>query len=384
MKQNLHVLFFPISLTKGMAGSKRIRNFSNCLYHDFNVRISNIIIGNKNQKDADLFPHFNQKQIYYHYKNPFTWLSFPILVLIYLIHLRKKGMKNILYTYSYPNILNIVFIYMARLLRYKVIFDIVEDNFTISDHKSNISKFKNKTSLFLFNNLEKFADGVIGISTHLIEKINKVYRYHNNVVLLPITVVFSTYIEHKKSSDIKIFYGGSFGKKDGLKHLLVAFDNVADKFPHANLILTGRGSLRDEIIFDEIISKTRNKKNVKKLGYVSDQKYKECIESADIHCMTRVNSKFANAGFPFKLGEMLSTGRPVVVTKVGDVARYLDSNTAMLIEPESPCAIEMAITKLILDANYRNEIGANGRKKSLEYFEVTIVTKKLYEFLCNL
>jgi glycosyltransferase involved in cell wall biosynthesis len=51
--------------------------------------------------------------------------------------------------------------------------------------------------------------------------------------------------------------------------------------------------------------------------------------------MTRVGSGYANAGFPFKLGEFLATGNPVITTNVSDVSVYLENyKDCIIVTPE--------------------------------------------------
>ena len=56
--------------------------------------------------------------------------------------------------------------------------------------------------------------------------------------------------------------------------------------------------------------------------------------------MARPDSRQARGGFPTKLGEYLATGKPVCVTKVGEITVYLEDNvSAFLAEPEVRCLL---------------------------------------------
>ena len=46
--------------------------------------------------------------------------------------------------------------------------------------------------------------------------------------------------------------------------------------------------------------------------------------NAKLLALARPDSIQAQGGFPTKLGEYLATGRPVVVTKVGEIPDYLE------------------------------------------------------------
>ena len=97
--------------------------------------------------------------------------------------------------------------------------------------------------------------------------------------------------------------------------------------------------------------------------------------------MTRVNSKFANAGFPFKLGEFLASGKAVVATNIGDVPNYLFNDiNAILIEPDSVDEIANALLMLISDPQKRERLGIQARKTAEHCFDSDIVSMKLLSF----
>jgi glycosyltransferase involved in cell wall biosynthesis len=374
----------PISITQGMAGTKRLKNFAINLIKRQNIEIKNICINKKRPKkqEGTYLPDDFQKNLVFNYKNPLNWVTFPSLLILSLYRFKSKGVKNILYNYGYPNLINIFFILYARLIGYKIIFDIVEDNSKIYKHKSLLGTLKNRSSLFLFKKLDILADGIIGISFHIINKLRPIIGDKKKIIHLTISVeIIDQEIYSNNSERHRIFYGGSYGIKDGLGLLLKAFDNIVEKYPQTNLVLTGKGSERDMISFESELEKVKNKNNIINLGYLSDEQYKYQLNSADIYCMTRINSEFANAGFPFKLGEMLATGKPVIATKVGDIEKYLSNKSAVLIEPESVSEIEKSIELLINDKYFSRQIGANGRKVCEVHFNSDILSNRLLNFL---
>ncbi len=70
--------------------------------------------------------------------------------------------------------------------------------------------------------------------------------------------------------------------------------------------------------------------------------------NSDVLCMCRKESGFANAGFPFKLGEYLATGNPVICTKVSDVEYYLDNEDVYLIDPGCPDQISASLERIMM------------------------------------
>ncbi len=92
------------------------------------------------------------------------------------------------------------------------------------------------------------------------------------------------------------------------------------------------------------------------------------LRNSDVLCMCRTESGFANAGFPFKLGEYLATGNPVICTKVSDVEYYLDDDDAYLIEPGNPQQITQALFSIVNDPETARAKGMKGLEKCRKFF----------------
>lgn len=73
--------------------------------------------------------------------------------------------------------------------------------------------------------------------------------------------------------------------------------------------------------FKEIlISKLGDLEDVLLTGRFNEKEYYQELANADVLLMIRTNSSFANAGFPYKLGEYIATQNPVICTNVSDIS----------------------------------------------------------------
>jgi glycosyltransferase involved in cell wall biosynthesis len=98
--------------------------------------------------------------------------------------------------------------------------------------------------------------------------------------------------------------------------------------------------------------------------------------------MVRDATTYASAGFPFKLGEYLATGKPVIASRIDDVDKYLeDRRSAVLIEPGSVEAIAEAMRYILRRPDAARAIGREGREVARNAFEKTRLGQALYEFL---
>ncbi|MEI9958274.1 MAG: glycosyltransferase [Ferruginibacter sp.] len=126
------------------------------------------------------------------------------------------------------------------------------------------------------------------------------------------------------------------------------------------------------------INNAANKDRIKYMGFLNTEDYYALLNTCDIFCMTRINSKFANAGFPFKLGEFLASGKGVIATNVGDVSKYLhNEENSLLITPDSVSGIKNALLTFVNDPEKIHALGKEARKTAEKYFDSDKVSLKL-------
>jgi glycosyltransferase involved in cell wall biosynthesis len=201
---------------------------------------------------------------------------------------------------------------------------------------------------------------------------------------LPISVDMDLYPEvpQRFGNLISILYSGSFDKKDGVTVLVDAFNRLASKRENVRLILTGVGADEDMRIVNQCVKNSPYKDRIIYKGYLNDADYYVALRDADILCMPRVDIGYAQAGFPFKLGEYLATGKPVIASTVSDIPMLLkDRQEAMLVTPGSSDAIVEAAEYLIINPVDAFIIGAKGRAMAKSLFDYHVHSKPLYEFL---
>ena len=384
-----NIVFLPISLVNGMAASKRLRNFYIHLKEIKDFSILNIVHENNvenikttlEQKNID---DLNYNIIRYNFRRLFAIFKVIYLTNKLLKNHYNNGCINILHNTGYPNIRNIAIILFAKIIGYKLIFDILEDNSAIYKFKSQIHRLKNASSILLFKYIYLFANGIVCISDFLYKKTCVVAKGRVPIVLIPGSYDERLFIPDteklKSQKGISIFYGGSFGEKDGLEYLFTAFDLLAEDYD-LRLIITGKGSDHDTKNFISQLHKLKFKDRIEYMGYLNDSEYYKILQEVDIFCMVRVKSNFANAGFPFKLAEILATGKPVIATKVSVVEQYLGKNDAFLIDPERTDEIVKAVKYIIDNPLIAKKVGENGKRVAQKNFSSKKIAKDFMDFI---
>lgn len=378
----INLIVMPISVEAGMAGTARLKNFIDFLPKQ-EVTINNLVFENTNKNIVSN----DISIISYNYQSATIWNSYIIWfeAAKELKKRKKEDQKNIILYYdTIHNPFFLLLIILARMLYgYKIIFDLVED---YQKKEKNLS-FRGNVRLWfsgcLQRNIYWLCDGAIGISDYLIKFLKKRLK-KKPIIHLPIS--FNPLLISKKDplpepqNQVKIFYGGTFGEKDGINFLIQGFEEARRKSPNLVLNLTGKASKIDADNLQYILQHCEFRESINYLGYLDYSDYCKEMGAADVLCMTRTNSSFANAGFPFKLGEYLATGKPVVVSKIEAVTEYLSDQDCFFVKPESSKEIARAFIRLT-DPDLRNSIGKSGQIKAFSFFDARKISAQLFEFL---
>jgi glycosyltransferase involved in cell wall biosynthesis len=274
----------------------------------------------------------------------------------------RRGSVNILFHYGRPSLENVWLLTFARRIGFRLVHDVVEDPDLVEGiRRRPLYNLKVWTGRRLSRCIPDWSDGLVVISRHLERKYA---GFRGPMVLLPIAAAVPPGEPPRDRHDpVRIAYAGTYGAKDGVHVLLEAFQAVRQEFPGCVLRLAGGRSSP----LAGVPAAWRG--GVEYVGYLDDRAYARFLLEEDILCMTRIDSAYAHAGFPYKLGEYLAAGRPVVASRVGDVADYLrDGEDAVLVAPEDAQALSQALLGLLRDPDRAAAIGANGRRACEEHF----------------
>jgi len=109
------------------------------------------------------------------------------------------------------------------------------------------------------------------------------------------------------------------------------------------------------------------------------------LDTAGVLLLPRSRGEFSAAGFPNKIGEYLASGRPVVVSGVGDIPAYLtDGEHALVVEPDDTLAFSSAVVRILDSHDLAERLGANGRRLASTLMSADIVARRLADFAAAL
>lgn len=206
------------------------------------------------------------------------------------------------------------------------------------------------------------------------------------MVHLPMTVDLSRFNNVVTTNNLHkpyIAYCGAMNnKKDGVDILIQSFIKIKDEFPDLHLYLAGPlQPEKDYWMQRELIGNSNCENRVSYLGNLSRDEMPVFLYNASVLALARPESRQAEGGFPTKLGEYLATGKPVCVTKVGEIGDYLkDEETAYMAEPSSIDSFENALRRALTDSK-ASIIGENGKQTAYRHFNKDVQAELLYQFL---
>ena len=91
------------------------------------------------------------------------------------------------------------------------------------------------------------------------------------------------------------------------------------------------------------------------------------------------------ASMPCKVGEYLCTGRPVIVTGLGEIPKYVqDGVSAYLAKPDSAELFAEKLDEALKDSDTASSIGLNGKDVALREFSSPVQAGRIVSFFHSL
>lgn len=246
----------------------------------------------------------------------------------------------------------------------------------------------NNYDIFLIKETNACSNALLSISTGIKEFLNQ-YLKDLPILVVPIVVDlerFNNLSKYSRISNYITYCGDLFGEKDGIEILIQAFAQISDNYPEIQLLLIG--STDNNKDYDSLRNKLRNLKidnRVVFTGYIPRIKIPQLLIKSKVLVLARPDNVQAKGGFPTKLGEYLATGKPVLVTSVGDIPIYIkDKKNGFLAEPGSVKSFAAKLQEILMDYSKAEKIGIQGKKLAEEIFNPVVQSKEIVEFINHL
>lgn len=230
------------------------------------------------------------------------------------------------------------------------------------------------------------SDGLFVISTALKEFFSSKGMNEEKIHIVNMTVDsnrFEGIAKEKVPFPYIAYCGTASNNKDGVDELIKAFAIVNKNYPKYKLYIIGDTPSEEDLSGNYALVKRLGVQNsVVFTGRVLSDKIPQLLKNAQILALDRPDSLQAQNGFPTKLGEYLLTENPVVVTKVGDIPKFLtDGETALLAKERNSDDFASKIIWAIRNPEKASDIGKAGAKVALKYFNYQTESKKIWTII---
>jgi len=294
---------------------------------------------------------------------------------------RRTGKKSVLLVSNSFAVIVFMFVVCA-LLRIPYVQEKSEYPFVL--RRKNL--FGRLYASLYTNVVYHLFDGMVIMTQTLVQYFRPRIRKSARVIVVPMTVEPERFLCDGSADNVNdkyVAYCGFMGdSKDGVSILIEAFSIISKKYPYLKLYLIGDTGRTEEFdILKEQVHALRLEDRVLFTGRISREKIPSLLSGATALALARPSGLQAHGGFPTKLGEYLSTGKPVVVTRVGEIPLYLEDRvSAFLAEPDSAKAFAHKLDEVLEDYDFALKVGMEGRNVVHRVFDYKVQAHRLADF----
>ncbi len=306
----------------------------------------------------------------------------------YLRGKKKHGVVDAVLFYtpgiyrSFPSFL------LTRLYRIPIILELCEI-FSCDKRKSGLNYgIKRMGARISDRIMPAMSSGVLAISTKIIDYLRDQGITGSKIMHLPILVDHDRFAQSSSSSVAGLIgkryflNSGALDEKEGLDFILEAFASVSRDHDRVYLAFTGAPQEQRKKHIIELANRLNIGEKLLFTGFLSSDQLSWAYQNAVALLCCRSNTSFANYGFPTKLAEYLSSGRPVIANEVGDMLLYLkDGENAFIARAEDSGSIAEQMVRVLDSPALASGVGLNGRKVAAENFDYKNFVRPLDGFL---
>lgn len=149
---------------------------------------------------------------------------------------------------------------------------------------------------------------------------------------------------------------------------------LAPRYPGLAVLIAGGQDVNEPEVppqLEALVDRLQLRDTVRLLGRRSDGP--DLIAAADV---TALSSDYE--GTPLAVMEYMEGGRPVASTRAGGVPELIDDGVhGFIVEPRDPEALAEAIARLLDDPERARAMGARGRERWEQEFDIEVTTKRV-------
>jgi glycosyltransferase involved in cell wall biosynthesis len=186
-------------------------------------------------------------------------------------------------------------------------------------------------------------------------------------------------IKEKYGEGPILFSLGRFVPYKGFEYAVKAMPRLKKIFPNIKLIIGGIGPLKESI--QQLVQNLKLSDSVHLPGFIPNKLLPSFYAACDVYIAPSIIDEMGNTeGLNVTVLDAMSTGKPVVASRVGGMVEAVkNGETGILVPEKNPLKLSEAITKLLLDKKLASAMGRQGRRRILEFFTINRVAKRITE-----
>jgi glycosyltransferase involved in cell wall biosynthesis len=302
-----------------------------------------------------------------------------------LVQLRRAGRMDCVYLWFTSQSLQahrLVFITLLHALGVRVIMELNERPWSLRRDRRLVER---RASPLLG------MDGAVSISRYLTRWVDQeAARLGRRLPVIEVPILLDTDEEsglvELPSGDPVVVFAGAPVYDRTVDFILDAMEHVWGRFPDCSLVITG--SRLDDPATHALRARLRDRAaggdRVRLAGYLPRRELL-CLYAASAALLIPLfDDVESQARFPTKIAEYMASGRPVVSTRVGEVARLLtDGENALLSLDTTAEAYADSICLALSDEDAAARIGAAGRDFARSHFDYRAHAHRLAAFFAQ-
>jgi glycosyltransferase involved in cell wall biosynthesis len=276
-----------------------------------------------------------------------------------IVFLMKHRNKSTFFLVSsLRSFLIIRYIIVSKMLRYKIILQLVEFNSGQYLKKNILVKLND----ILFERyVLKYVDGIIPISHYLMEYLES-KGLKEKLIHIPLLSDMERFANYTKETKTLYFlYCGSQGFEKDIYFILESYKKLNTNIFKLYLIINGSSEFLDEI--KHRIRDLQIQENVIVFTSVTDNELNKLYINAYSLLIPLSNSLRDKSRFPHKISEYVCTGNPIITTNKGEIVHYFKNcETAIIAEEYEIDKFSEMMRFAISNPDEAKRIGKNARE----------------------
>jgi len=377
----------------GVAHSRRIHMVGKAVIEE-GLRFSVLHIGGSptdiNKKSRGIYDGIEYEYIpakLSRSKNPIwrkiLYLWGIILSIFRIYAIRAKEKRICVYNWTGGAFLSIAFTFALRIIRVPSVQEVNEW------WPGRMEWFKKFIGLCI-------SQGTITISHTIHHRLNTLcskYSISNERIRIPVLTEIGAWKLPQGSEKIQkidspyvLWCGDIKGYMRDIRFMIQAISHVINEGYKCKLVLIGSKSESVERVVEEYINELGlEKDSIHMTGYITDDDLKVFMWFSSALLLPLWNDDRSQCRFPTKLGEYLSSEKPVITCDVGDLRDFLiNEESAFIYHPGNYIDFAEKICAVLQNPKAAISVGKNGKEKASKYLAYQNYSKSLSQFFVSI